>query len=1066
MPVFLNSIRINAKCELVNAKGEHVNLTRIAVYRPVVILMILLIVALWGVVSFRSLGQDFLPQVSLPVVTVGIPYPGAGPLEVEEQVTRVVEDQISSLSNIEEMTSISRPGGASIIITFREGVDADKAASDVRQRVDTAKRELPAEILEPTVSKLNITELPVVTVALTSDRGTDVSLYRLADQVVRRELETIPGVGAVRLTGGRKQEVQVTVDPIALQARGIGVADVTAALSSQFRSAAVGQITSGSDLGAREMALRVDGRTTDLASLNDVAVRVPGAKSIRLAEVASVADGGADVDSLVRFNGRDAVGLLIFKQNDAQLTLVVERLRERLVELEPALPPGYQLEVVSDFAEQVSAGIRDVGVEFALAALITSLVLLMFLHRGRATLIVVLSIPTSLLVTVIAMSYFGLSLNIMSLLGLTTCIGILVDDSIVVIENIERWLARGTEAKQAAVQGRAEIGLAAVAITLVDVVVYGPVAIVGGATGEFLRNFALVIVVATLSSLVVSFTLTPLLASRWLSGDGKQSRLERLARFWEPLYDWIVARYRVVLEIPLRRPWIVVVTGVAVLVASVALVPSVGVEFVPDQNSGTVVVAGEMPGGTSLAATNLAAREWEQRLADRNAFPEVHSIFTVVGSGVTDADRGSRFFRLSLDIGPGAERSRTNAEIARSAVEVGRSIPGLRPVAGGGGPTSGVQVRMFATTLQDLTTAVEQARQSFSARPEFADVTVSGGTPSRVMTARIDQGRVREFGLSTDQVGLATRIAYQGVVATKLPRPDGSQLDVRVRLPEEWRRDASALERLPLVAGGQIVTLGQVARLEESETPSQINRINRQRVVTLSASPDGVPLGTATGIARSELVALELAPGVRWEFSGGSQQQEEAFTQLGLAIGAGILLAYAVLVILFGSFLQPFIVILGLPFALVGALIGLLVFGQTLNLLSLIGVLALFGLVGKNSILVVDYTNTLRARGYSRIEALREAAPTRLRAVLMTSLTLVLSLTPIALSVGEGGTIRAPLAAVIVGGMTTSTVLSLLFVPAIYVLLDDLPGLPARLFRRRIRQSPPAVATANPVGSS
>jgi HAE1 family hydrophobic/amphiphilic exporter-1 len=752
-----------------------VSLTRVAVYRPVVVLIALAIVAVAGALSFRGLGQDFLPQVSLPVVTVAIPYPGAGPIEVEEQVTKVVEDQISGLADVDEITSTSRTGGASIVVTFREGVDADRAALNVRQRVDAARRDLPVSILEPTVGKINITDLPVMTLALVSPEARPTELYRQADVVVRRVLETTDGVGSVRVLGGRKPEAHVTVDPDDLRARGIGLSDLASALGSQFTSTAAGQIRSGTGSTAREASLRVEGRGTDLERLMSLPVRVPGAPPVRLGEIASVDQEGADPDSIIRFNGQSAVGLLVFKVSDANLTQVVDRLRSRLPEANAALPSGYQLEVVGDTSRQVRASVDDVGVEFALASLITSLVLLLFLHKGRTTLIVLLAIPTSLVVTLIAMRYFGISLNIMSLLGLTTCIGILVDDSIVVVETIARKMQPGVDPREAAVQGRGEIGLAAVAITLVDVVVYGPVAVVSGATGEFLRNFALVIVVATLASLLVSFTLAPLLASRWLAAEGTASRLERLAAFWEPLYRLLVRRYARVLDFSVAHPWRVTAGAVLVLVATLALVPRIGTEFVPDQNSSTVTVAGELAGDASLAASEAAARQWEALLSDRAAFPEVRSIFTAVGTGATDSDRGSRFLNITLDIGPGATRHRTNQQIQRRAVEVARAIPGLKPVArapeGGAG---GLQVQVFAPTLPELVAGAEVVRQRLAARPELLDVTVSGGSPSREVIAQVDSQRLGDFGLSTEQVGLAARTAYQGVVAAKLPRPAGA----------------------------------------------------------------------------------------------------------------------------------------------------------------------------------------------------------------------------------------------------------------------------------------------------
>ena len=600
--------------------------------------------ALGGVVSLRQLSQDFLPQVNLPVVTVGVPT--ARPTEVEEQVTRVLEDQISGLSDVQEMSSVSRPGGASITITFREGIDVDRAVNDVRQRVDAARRDLPSAIQEPAVGKLAITDLPVLTLALSSATAPPTALYSTADETVRRQLETVEGVGAVRVLGGREPEIQVTVDPMALRARGLGLPDVSQALASQFTTTAAGQASLGDGLATRDVALRVEGRSTDIDALRSIPVRLPGGGSVLLGDVARVESTGADAESIVRFNSRDAVGLLVFKQPTANLTAVADRLHPRLDALRQSIGNAYQLEVASDSSVQVRSSVNDVGVEFALAALITSFVLLLFLHKGRTTVIVLLAIPTSLVVTLIAMRLFGISLNIMSLLGLTTCIGILVDDSIVVLENIggssevssrARPPSRGVR-RSASRPWRSRWSTSWCTDPWRCF----------GATGAFLQSFALVIVVATLASLVVSFKLTPLLASRWLSYGGRPSAVERLASAWEPGYAWVERRYRAALELPIRWPWLVVGAGVLILAASLALVPLIGTEFVPDQNSSTIVVAGELPGGASLDAANVAARQWEAALRDASRFPELRSVLTIVGTGQMDSDRGGRFLQFNV----------------------------------------------------------------------------------------------------------------------------------------------------------------------------------------------------------------------------------------------------------------------------------------------------------------------------------------------------------------------------------------------------------------------------------
>lgn len=1030
-------------------------LTRLAVYHPIIILTLTAALVLGGLASYANLGLEQYPQLKLPIVTVQVTYPGASAQTVEEQVTRRVEDAVAGLGNVKSMTSVSRNNLATITVEFNEGIDVDVAAGDIQQRVSGIRRELPAEAEEPSYLKLDFNDVPILYLALTSSgEPDDVELYRVADDLVRPRIETAGGVGRVVVVGGREPEVQVEVQPDRLRAYGLSLTDVANAVRSQFLSTSGGDLKSGGGTG--QATLRVDSRQAGLASLGALPVAAPDGSSTELRNVANVYLGGKDAEQVPRVNGAPAAGLLVYKQSSANITQTVDTVRPLVERISAELPPGYALGVAIDQSVSIRQTVRGVEEELGLAALITGLVLFLFLHNLRSTVIVLLAIPTSFMAALIVMRLQGLSLNMLTLIGLTTAIGVLVDDSIVVLENIATHLERGQEPKQAAVDGRSEIGLAAIAITLVDVAVWGPILFITGLTGAFLRNFAIVMVASTLASLLVSFSLTPLFASRWFSRLERRSWLTRLAAFWEPLYRAAERGYGRALPWALRHRPLVLLLALGVFGANLLILPRLGSEFVPELNRDTVTVVGELPAGVSLAGADGAARRWERALLDPGLFPEVRTAYVVVGRGESDLDREPRFIAITADVGAARGRARTSSAIGKAAAEAGEQVvPGLQARLSGfraGSTGQPIQVRVFGDDLPELTAQAARVRIDLAALPEVTYLTNSM-TAAPELTVRPDPSRLKDLGLTTQQVGTAVRLAYQGVDVGRWVGPDGKERDVRVRLPAEHHLNPASLDDLPLVRRGpQLVTLRQVATTTSEDAPTRITRVDRQRVAVLGAEPNGVPLGAATARVRQAMNALELPAGTRWALAGQSEDQADAFRQLGLGLAVSVVLMYLVLTILYESVLYPLVILTALPLATVGAFVGLLAFGQTLSVPSFIGLIALFGLVGKNSILLVDRANDLRRQGLDRTAALEQAGPSRLRPILMTSAVLILSMLPVALELGDGGEIRAPLGAVLVGGMTTSTLLSLLFVPVSYTYFDSLQTLVGKLSRWRPRR--------------
>jgi HAE1 family hydrophobic/amphiphilic exporter-1 len=1044
------------------------SLTRTAVFHPVIALTLAIAIIIGGVVSYSTLGLEQTPQLNVPVVTVQVSVPGASPRTVEEQVTRKIEDAVAGLGNIKTLSSISQTGLATVTVELHEGIDVDVAVNDVQQRVSGIRRDLPAEAEEPSYLKLDLNDTPVLYLAVTGQPGTDqTQLYRVADDTVRPRLETADGVGRVVVVGGREPEVQVDLLPDKLRAYGLTIDDVTAAVRTQFLSTSGGDVKDGGGDNSRRASIRIDARAAGSDNPNEALDRLGAMPVIsadgfhtELRNVANVHMSGVEATSIVRLNGQPAVGLQVYKQSSANIVQTVDGLLPITTQLQGELPAGYSLETAIDKSHGVRQSVRGVQDELGLAAIITGVVLFFFLHSLRATSIVLVAIPTSLLISLIVMKLVGMTLNTMTLVGLTTAIGILVDDSIVVLENIFTHLGKGKDSKTAAVDGRSEIGMAAIAITMVDVAVWGPILVITGLVGAFLRNFAIVIVASTLASLLVSFTLTPLIASRWLGsndghGSGKQGLIGRIASFWEPAYHLLERGYQRLLSWSLRHRPVVLAIALGVFLLNLVILPRLGTEFAPENNDDTVSVVGELPPGTDLEAADRAAKRWEMALNNQEYFPEIQRVYTVVGQGDGNADRDPRYITLTMEIGDGKSRVRRAKEIASAVATVGEQMnPDLQARLGGDSPAGGgqpIQVRVFGNDLTELAAVSEQARQKLAGLSEITDLTNSMATSPEV-TLIPDPSRLMDLNVNTQTVGNAVRVAYQGAVVGTYAEPSGTERDVRVRMPDALRHDTQAIASLPLVSrGGQLVTVGQVTTAQTEQSPTRINRVNRQRIALLGADTNEVPLGTSTAAVQQAMDSMSLPAGSRWAFAGQASDQADSFRQLSLGLLASVVLMYMVLSILYENWLQPALILSALPLATVGAFGGLLLFHQNLGIVAFIGLIGLFGMVGKNAILLVDRANELRKHGIDRTTALEQAGESRLRPILMTSMVLILSMLPVALKLGEGGDVRAPIGAVLVGGMATSTVLALLYVPVAYTYVDGLGTLLGRVTSFRLR---------------
>jgi hydrophobic/amphiphilic exporter-1 (mainly G- bacteria), HAE1 family len=1042
-------------------------ITRLSVTKPLAVIAIFIAVAVAGLLAYTALPINLLPNANIPVVTIITTYPGAGPLEVESHVTEVIENSVASINDLDVMTSTSSEGASTIALTFTDKANPDLIATTVERQVNAVVQNLPADAQPPSVSKIDLSALPVMQLAVVSDTLPGTDLFTIADQTLTPEFQKVSGVSQVSLIGGQKQEIQVAIDPLKLAGYGLSLTQIQTALASDNQSSPAGTLESG----ARAYNLRVNSLVTHPEDLATVAVGGTADAPVYLGDVATIQVTGQVPTGATRVNGHPGVLLRLTQQNGANTTAIADAIDAELPSLRAQLPPDTQLLVVSDTSTSIRTAVAGVQEELITAVILTAIILLIFLHLFRVSLIVLLSIPTTLLAAFIIMGLLGFSLNELSTLGLVLSIGILVDDSIVILENILRHLAEGETPPAAAISGRAEIGLAALAITLVDVVIFAPVGLVSGTIGSFFKEFGFTVAATTLMSLVVSFTLTPMLASKLL----KQARvaehgggpLAAFARWWDRGFDGLERRYGALLSWSLGHRLIVLLVALSTLVLGIFLVASgqVGVNFFPETDQGTFTISTTMPPGTTLAAHDAVMREIEGQLLE---IPEISSgiVSASIGAGsggpFGGGSAGATAGSVSVDVGDKSLRKRGVTTIAEEVRQRLALVPGAKiqvnisGANGGGQPVSILIQGPDNTVLDSLAGDLEQSFQGIAG---LRDITNSAAAELPELDINVDRARAVQAGVSAQAIGSAVRLAYSGVVATKYLQPNGQELDVRVLLPQGSRTDVSNLAALPLQGTNGPVRLSQIATISNVTTAAQITRRDRHRLVTVAANlGEGVVQSQVTPAVDQAVKQLALPAGYTTSPGGTAQQQAQSFGQLGAALGISIMLAYLLMAILYNSLIHPFVILFGLPLAFGGAIIATFLFHYTINVFSMIGMILLVGLAIKNGILLVDRTNQNRANGMSIRAALLEAGPARLRAIIMTSLTIAASLTPTAFQLGEGADLRAPLAATVLGGVISSTALTLVVVPVMYTLLDGLhlsigrglAGLGRLVVRRRI----------------
>ncbi len=1061
-----------------------------AIKRPLITIVAMVALVVFGLFALWQLETDEFPDVQQPIVLVSIPFPGASPDQVERDLLDPIEDGIQGISGIDKVSGEARDGFAQITVQYLFDKPLQEQTQDIRDAISLIRADLPQEMEEPILQRLDPQDFPIVQIALFSETFTPAQLTRLADPAITRELRSIPGVARVDVAGKVERELTVQLRPVDLQAAGVSVSEVVQALQAQNLAVPVGRIQGSLD----ERTIRLQGRLQGPAEFEQLVVAQRAGQLIRLGQVATVVDGTEEQRTSAIYNGRESVGINIIKSKGYSTTAVSDQIRARIEAIRPTLPEGAEMDIVNDAGVRVAASVKSVQQALVEGALLTVLVVFLFLNSWRSTVITGLALPVSVLASFVAVWVFGFTLNTMSLLGLSLAIGILIDDAIVVRENIVRHVEMGKDHYTAARDGTDEIGLAVAATTFSIVAVFVPVGFMYGIAGQWFKPFALTIACAVLVSLFVSFSLDPMLSAYWPDPHQKEEdkwwitrvldrfneRFNRLADRYRLVIAWaldhraamvtialgsLVAAFTlpakgitgmlvvlagllvaVVLMTQRRMPWQLRTIGVLVAFAvtgfAMGVVPAwgkVGTGFFPADDQSELNIAVETPPGSNLDYTRLKSEE-AARIA--RAHPAVLYTFTTIGGQTGAVDVATVYVRLI----PKNERS-MDAEVFAA------SLRGEVAAMGGatasvftstfGGNMKQIQLQLRGGNPAELDRAAEQVLAVVKKVPGAVDVGLSTKGKKPELDVTLNRGLAGALGISVGQVAQSLRPAFAGIDAGDWVDPSGETRDVYVRLIPEARERIADLAQLPLVisttpgAPPSTLPLGQVATITRSLGPAVINHLDGDRVIYVQSNIAGRALSEVTGDIMTGVDQLHLPAGVKISQGGDVESQNEVFGRIAVALGIAVLFMYLILVVQFGSFLDPLAILLSLPLSFIGVMLALAVTGSTINLMSLIGVILLAGIVAKNAILLIDFAKWAREdQGMPLREALIQAGAIRLRPILMTTFALIAGMIPVALGHGEGAQFRAPLGIAVIGGVITSTLLTLLVIPTFYEIMD------------------------------
>ncbi len=1026
-----------------------------AIKRPIVTVVSMVALVVFGVFSMAQLQTDEFPDVAEPIINVAIPYPGAAPDVVEREVLDRVEEAISGISGVDRINGSAQDGFANITVAFVFEKDIQQASQDIRDKISSVRDQLPPEIKEPVLSRFDPGDQPIVQLSLNSTTLDAPSLTRIADPGITKELRGIAGVAEATVVGGIERELTVEIRPDAMQAAGISVAQLVAALQQQNLSVPVGKI--GGTLDERSIRLR--GKLETPADFMNLVVDQRGGRAIRLGEIATAKDGTAEARSAAIYGQSstgaqsDAVGIMIKKSKGYSTSQVAAKVLAKVTALKAALPVGVHLDVVQNSGDRVERSVQNVEETLIEGALLTVLVVFLFLNSWRSTVITGLALPVSVMASFIAVYAFGFTLNTMSLLGLSLAIGILIDDAIVVRENIVRHIEMGKDHFRASHEGTDEIGMAVAATTFSIVAVFVPIGFMYGTAGQWFKPFALTIAMAVLVSLFVSFSLDPMLSAYWpdpekVEGE-KRGWITRQLDAFNAWFDRMSEKYTHVIRWALRHRWSMVALAAATFVAAIWLqVEFGGFGFVPDSDRSELTMQVQTPPGSNLDYTRMKTME-VARLALGHKDLVNYTFATVGGSSagmqpgaaIGAVDLGTVYVRMN----PKATRKVSQQEFGGMLRDQIAKIGGAKAfifTGGMGGARKQIQVELRGKDARTLSVLADSAMKLVAKVPSVVDLALSTKGQKPELEITLNRQLAGSMGVTVGQVAQALRPAFAGVDAGDWVDPAGENRKVRVRLASDARSKQSDIQRLPIVVAGlgggrSVMPLGQIATVTSGLGPALISHLDRENVVVVEANVQGRSIGEVNQDISKALAGLALPAGYRITAGGEVKDQQEVFGKIFAALGVAVLLMYLILVMQFGSFLEPIAIMVSLPLSLIGVVLALILTGGTLNIMSMIGVILLMGIVAKNAILLIDFAKWGQENGLGREDAIVEAGRVRLRPIMMTTLALVAGMIPVALGNGEGADFRAPLGRAIIGGVITSTFLTLLVIPTIYEILDD-----------------------------
>ncbi|MCJ7577828.1 MAG: efflux RND transporter permease subunit [candidate division Zixibacteria bacterium] len=1005
----------------------------LAIKRPVFILMQVAAILVLGWIAYTRIPIDLMPDVQFPFMSITTVYPGTGAKEIESDVTKKIEEGMSSISGLKNIYSTSAEGYSQVLLEFNLDVKIRDADMDVREQLSKIRSELPKDVDEPSIARFDISATPVMIFALSSDMALD-KLRTLAEDKVKNRIEQTNDVAGVDLVGGWEREIKVELDSRKLEAYDLPIQQVISALSSENLNVPGGRMNQE----PREIVLRTTGEFQTVDQINRIMVGSRQGVPTYVRDIARVKDAFKDLRKIAKLNGKPSVSFIVHKQSGGNTVKVCDDLKKTFSQLKKELPSGTTIEIASDYSKYIRRSVNDTMLTLYLGALFVTLVVLLFMGNLRSTIIAALAIPTSIFATFILMYAFGYSLNILTLMGLSLAVGILIDDAIVVRENIFRHMEEGMEPEKAASFGASEVGLAVMACTFSIVAVFLPVAYTGGIVGKFFKSFAFTVTFAVLYSLWDSFTMAPMLSARFMGKQqGKEGLLKKLFRPFESFYLKVNKGYRRLLEWSLNHKTVVLAMASVLFLISLSLIPFIGKEMMPQGDRGEFKVDIETAIGSSISNTENVAAKVEDLLL---TYPEVKAVFTTVGLNQGAANQAS----LRIELVDLNQRKRTTDQVEEELRRKLSEFPGVKSKVSMIGLFEG-QAQEFPVELYikgpdiDVLNRLSQAVLEIVKNTPSAldaDRSLRGGKPE--VQVVIDREQANRLGISTGQVASTLRSLVDGTVATKFKQED-KEIDVRVSLTPDQKNSLTDIASVPIQTPfGSSVPLKAIASFVEATGPSNISRQNRERLATVTANIGNRPLGSIMADINRELSKLPLPTGYKIEARGQTETMQEMFSNLLLALALAVIFIYMVLASQFNSFLHPFTIMLALPLAVVGALFAVFLTGQRINMQTMIGIILLFGIVTKNSILLVDYTITLRKRGMERIQALLTAGPVRFRPIVMTSVAMIMGMLPAALGMGEGGEWRQVMGITVIGGLITSTFLSLIIVPIAYLLVDNL----------------------------